>query len=303
MSFASTLESPHARSGLFALVFAPAALVLLGSSMADVQAQTAIGQPLASVEGLIGMALATIIVALVSMNCDESPAGMIVTSASSVVVGACQGAGLLRVPLLQASLIDAPDMRAAVAWSLYPVAVTVITGCAAAALARAGRPVRGPRPAPRPDAPHRTILRHRHAWVAGFAIPAALLALLLLVDVAPWDTTEVASLGLSALAPTRALAAPKALAAALLLGLVALLSRFSLTGPQAAAWFLMALPGYAIWPLWTSISGAVVTPGPSPLTALALASPVVAALGMLLGASTIGVYWARARAEAPDSSD
>ena len=42
--------SARLRSGLFAFVFAPIALVFLGSSMVDVQALAAVGQPLASVE-------------------------------------------------------------------------------------------------------------------------------------------------------------------------------------------------------------------------------------------------------------
>ena len=40
--------SARLRSGLFAFVFAPIALVFLGSSMVDVQALAAVGQPLDS---------------------------------------------------------------------------------------------------------------------------------------------------------------------------------------------------------------------------------------------------------------
>ncbi len=295
----SPLDSPHARSGIFALVFAPAALVLLGSSMADVQAQTAIGQPLASVEGLIGMVLAAVLLALVSMNCDESPAGMIVAFAVSIAVGAAQNAGLLAIPILQASSIDGADMSAAVTWSLYPLAVAVVIGGAALALVLASRST-ADSPA---GAPLRAILEHRHAWVASLALPAAFVAVLLLIRAAPNDTTGVATAGLSALHSPEAGDWLLALAAAGLLGLVALMSPFSLTGPQAASWVLMVLPGYMLLPLWSSITGAVVTPGPSRGTSVALAAPVVAALGLVLGTTTIGVYWARLRALARTTAE
>ena len=120
MNLRPTSRSEHVRSGVYALVFAPVALIFMGSSMADLQAQAAVGLPLASVEGLIGVALATIILALVSLNCEESPAGMYVTSALSIPIGLSQAAGYLRVPLLQSTIFDLPDMRSSVLWSLYP---------------------------------------------------------------------------------------------------------------------------------------------------------------------------------------
>ena len=73
-----------------------------------------------------------------------------------------------------------------------------------------------------------------------------------------------------------------------------MLFRSSLTGPQLTAWFFMVLPSYMLWPLWASITGSVVRPGASMLTSLSMAAPVVATLGLVLGSSTIGIYWARA---------
>ena len=95
--------SARLRSGLFAFVFAPVALVFLGSSMVDVQALAAVGQPLASVEGLIGMALASLLLALIALNCEESSAGMVVTFVWSLVVGVAQFLGVARLPLLMKS--------------------------------------------------------------------------------------------------------------------------------------------------------------------------------------------------------
>lgn len=291
MSLRSVIRTPHAKSLLFALVFAPVALILLGSSMADVQAKTAIGQPLASVEGLIGMGIAAVLLTLVSLNCEESPAGMFLTSGLSVIVGAGQFVGFLRIPMLQSSFVDSLDMQAAVSWSLYPLGVTAITLGAALALMLTFR--RAAHPQRLGTSQGRRIFHHRHAWVAGFAIPSALGASILLIVIAPSDTTEVAAHGLGALGPFTPGAAIIAFTAALLLGVVAFMACLSLTGPQLTAWLFMVLPSYMLWPLWTSITGSVVRPGASILTSLSMAAPVVATLGLVLGSSTIGIYWAR----------
>lgn len=298
MSLRPIPRSEHVRSGVYALVFAPVALIFMGSSMADLQAQAAVGLPLASVEGLIGVALATIILALVSLNCEESPAGMYVTSALSIPIGLSQAAGYLRVPLLQSTIFDLPDMRSSVLWSLYPLSVTLITGCAAVALTYARYP------AVKIDSlvPYPAITGHRHTWVASLSIPATLIASVLFVLAAPNDTSAVSANGLSALEPAAGTHALETIIAAILLGLTALVARFSLTGPQAGAWLIMAIPTYMLVPLWSSITGSVVTPGPSVTTQLALASPVIASLGCLLGASTMGIYVARQRVSVGDEA-
>lgn len=287
----SLLSSAHARSGLYALIFSPIALVLLGSSMVDVQGQTAIGQPLASVEGLIGMALASILLALISMNCEESPAGMIVTSVVSLFIGAAQFTGFLRIPLLQSTRIDALDMRAAVVWSLYPVSVTVMTACAAIAIASA-------RHAPTvvdADTPRRVLREHRHAWVTSATLPLALLAVVLTIMIAPDDTTSVAAHGLSGLSSSHPFIPVYGLVIALVFGCITLMSVHSLTGPQLVAWIVLVIPGYMLVPLWTSLTGKVATPGYSLSTQVSLAAPVLTALGLVLATTSVGVHWARPR--------
>ena len=108
--------SARLRSGLFAFIFAPIALVFLGSSMVDVQALASVGQPLASVEGLIGMALASLLLALIALNCEESSAGMVVTFVWSIVVGVAQFFGVARLPFLMKSSVGAEDVIAGVSW-------------------------------------------------------------------------------------------------------------------------------------------------------------------------------------------
>ena len=56
------------RPAIFAVIFAPLALILMGMSLADLQARAAIGVPLASVEGMIGMAISAILLAMISIN-------------------------------------------------------------------------------------------------------------------------------------------------------------------------------------------------------------------------------------------
>jgi len=140
--------SARLRSGLFAFIFAPVALVFLGSSMVDVQALASVGQPLASVEGLIGMALASMLIALIALNCEESSAGMVVTFVWSLVVGAAQFLGVARLPLLMKSSVGAEDMFAGVLWCLYPVCLSLMLGACALTIksvrVRAGKDTRIP---------------------------------------------------------------------------------------------------------------------------------------------------------------
>jgi len=140
--------SARLRSGSFAFVFAPIALLFLGSSMVDVQALAAVGQPLASVEGLIGMALASLLLALIALNCEESSAGMVVTFLWSLAVGAAQFMGVARIPFFMKSSVQSDDMAAGVLWSLYPVCISLMLGACALTIksvrARAGRETRMP---------------------------------------------------------------------------------------------------------------------------------------------------------------
>lgn len=280
------------KSAIFALIFSPLALTFLGSAMADIQAQTAVGLPLSSVEGMISLGLATIILALVSVNCEDSPSGMFVTAGISLFIGVAQLTGYMGIPLLQASALDAGDMSAAVGWSVYPLAVTLITASSAIALLIARNPKVW-----HPQLKKTPIWTKRHLWVSAAAVPATLGAIALIIFAAPANTSLVPAQGLAALPAPSAKAMTAATCAALLLGIVALLTPFSLTGTQAAIWIFMILPAYMIWPLWSTLSGKLVTPTPSMFTSVSLSAPVIATLGLLLGASTFGVYWARRRGE------
>ena len=281
--------SARLRSGLFAFVFAPVALVFLGSSMVDVQALASVGQPLASVEGLIGMALASMLIALIALNCEESSAGMVVTFVWSLVAGGAQFLGVARLPLLMKSSVGAEDMFAGVLWCLYPVCLSLMLGACALTIksvrVRAGKDTRMP------------LARvHRHAFGTTVALPASVAAGVLMVAAAPSDSTNVAAMGLEGVLEGHTLMPLLALGAGLAFALLVVSARWSITGTQIATWTILVLPSYVILPVWASLTGNVIVPRPSIMTKFALASPPLAALGMATGCASMGVLWARVRA-------
>ena len=281
--------SARLRSGLFAFVFAPVALVFLGSSMVDVQALASVGQPLASVEGLIGMALASMLIALIALNCEESSAGMVVTFVWSLVVGAAQFLGVARLPLLMKSSVGSEDMLAGVLWCMYPVCLSLMLGACALTIksvrVRAGKDTRMP------------LARvHRHAFGTTVALPASVAAGMLMVAAAPSDSTNVAAMGLEGVLEGHTLMPLLALGAGLSFALLVVSARWSITGTQIATWTILVLPSYVVLPVWASLTGNVIVPGPSIITKFALASPPLAALGMATGCASMAVLWARVRA-------
>lgn len=125
------------RTGAFAVVFAPIALVLMGLAVTDLQVQTSVGQPLSSSEGLVGLLVATLLFALIAMNSEQSSVGMVVTTVASAVVGTLQLMGLSGGPLSRIVSASGADVRAAMLWSLYPLGVFAI--CLGVTLANVGQ--------------------------------------------------------------------------------------------------------------------------------------------------------------------
>lgn len=284
--------SPAFRSGLFSLFFSPIALSVLGSSMANVQGKAALGLPLASVEGMVGMGLAALIMMTVSLNCDRHPAGMFVAAVWSVIIGALQCAGLMRIPFLVSSGLGAESMASAQLWCLYPLSVTAILCGASLALVMTHRARTVEREGEDPHATSRRHLRSR-ALVVGAVFPLAAVAMLIIMSSAPSDTTAVAAYGLPGVVATHRSDLSVLLLAAVLLCIVAMLSHWSLLGPQLIGWGAMAMPFYVLFPLWATLAGLVITPGASMYTQIGLSAPVLAALGMLMATSTAGIRWAR----------
>lgn len=283
-------RAQHIRCGVFAAFFAPIALAVLGLAVTDLQATAAVGQPLSSSEGMVGILVAALLLVLIGVNSEDSPAGMVVTTAAALVVGGLQMFGLTPLPGLALSGVSGADLVTALSWGLYPL--SVLTICAGSTLAmlmgrrQAGRAADNSRRRPLSHSGERTAVASTSMLLAAGAAAC-------LVVAAPTDTIEVAAHGLPGILALHATRTLPALAAAALLGCVALGSRWSVMGTQVPAWLLMVLPGFFGVPVWMSLTGRVITPGPSPATAIGLAAPVVTALGLLLVTTSPGVHWAR----------
>jgi hypothetical protein len=289
---ATHTRAQHLRCGIFAAIFAPIALSVLGLAVTDLQATAAVGQPLSSSEGMVGILVSGFLLVLIGVNTEDSPAGMIVTTAAALVVGALQMFGVTPLPGRALSGVSSTDLVAALSWSVYPISVLAI--CAGSTLAMLmGRR----RPRRTASSPSRRLLSHggERTAVATTSMLLAAGAATCLVLAAPNDTTEVAAHGLPGLLVLHTLRILPALAAAALLGCVALGSRWSVLGTQVPAWLLMVIPGFFGVPVWMTLTGHVITPGPSPATAIGLAAPVVTALGVLLVTTSLGVHWTRRR--------
>lgn len=294
-------RSTEFRSGIFALIFSPIALILLGSSMVDMTMRTATGLPLASVEGMIGLALGGVLLSLIAINCDRSSSSLFVATICSLPIGALQMSGLLQVPGLFALPLARDDLSAVHTWSLHPVATSAILLGASIAVwlvHRAGRTGKLRRPSPKK---HRSSEQekesHGHQWVRALIItastPLTFLAFALQVRAAPANATRVAANGLAGIIEGVELEPVLTLVSAVALGLVALASRWSLLGPQLSAWLVLVLPAYLFIPVWTTLSGNVVTPGTQVLTQVSLATPAIATMGIVLGTASLGTNWAR----------
>jgi len=241
------------------------------------------------VEGLIGMALASLLLALIALNCEESSAGMVVTFVWSLAVGVAQFLGVARLPLLMKSSVGREDMLAGVLWCMYPVCLSLILGACALTIksvrVRAGKDTRMP------------LARvHRHAFGTTVALPAAIAAGVLMVGAAPSDSTNVAAMGLEGILEGHTLAPLFALGSGLAFAVLVVSARWSITGTQIATWTILVLPSYVVLPVWASLTGNVIVPGSSVLTKFSLACPPLAALGMATGCASMGVLWARIRA-------
>lgn len=278
------------RPAIFAVIFAPLALILMGMSLADLQARAAIGVPLASVEGMIGMAFSTILLAMISINCERNSIGMFIAAAWELVIGFLQTFGYLRVHFLVASNLSTNDISAAQTWNLYPLCVAAILFGGGVALALTHRARENS-----PDSDQlMSFQRHQgeRIAVAVASLPLGVIAVVLLVRCAPADSLPMAASGLHGVIAQTPMHTSEGIAVAVILGLIALVSRWSMIGPQVVAWVYI-IPAFLLIPVGTSLSGAVVTPGKSMGTQILMSASTISAYGMILAASTLGIYWAR----------
>ena len=278
------------RPAIFAVIFAPLALILMGMSLADLQARAAIGVPLASVEGMIGMAFSAILLAMISINCERNSIGMFIAATWALAIGFLQTFGYLEVHVLVASNLSTNDISAAQTWNLYPICVAAILFGGGVALALTHRARENS-----PDS-DQLVSFQRHQGeriaVAVASLPLGVIAVVLLVRCAPADSLPMAASGLHAVIAQTPMHTSEGIAVAVMLGLITLVSRWSMIGPQVVAWVYI-IPAFLLIPVGTSLSGAVVTPGKSMGTQILMSASTISAYGMILAASTLGIYWAR----------
>lgn len=297
-------RAQHARSGLFAFFFTPVALGMLGLAVTDSQAVAAVGQPLSSSLGLIGLMISTVLLGLIAVNADESPAGMVVMTAWSLIIGIMQLLGITPVPVGMVSSVSGSDTRASMLWCLYPLAVfSICLGATIATIEVRRRAVSAVKQhgdasgweavadvyAPGP------LHERDRVIVTTSSMILVVVAVAALIWAAPSDTLPVAAHGLAGLVPAHPSGWAAALVAAVSLGVVAWGTRRSLFGAEVAAILVMVLPAYLVLPLRSTLTGMVATPGRSILTSFSLAAPVVTALGLTLAAVALGPHWARRR--------
>lgn len=285
------------RSGLFALLASPVAIALLGASVVSVESASAVGQPMSSTLGLLGMGVAAVLLGLVALNSEDSTVGMVVATAFAAVIGLLQMLGLVPgVTLLGASQVAS---IVTMGWSFHPFVVFVLLGSASAVMhwvrsngLRRLSSACGDEVVERPASAGRGRVRS----IAGAAsMVCGALIVLLLVRAAPVDTTAVASRGIGGLAWVPGESAVLGLAAALCMMGIVVCARWSVIAVQVVAWVFLVVPACFLIPLWASLTGAVPTPGVSASTAVLLACPVLSAWGLALAALGLGPLWVRRR--------
>ncbi|MCD4557447.1 hypothetical protein [Schaalia sp. lx-100] len=288
------LNSLTFRSGVFAFIFAPLALIIMNVSMADIYTRTAVGLPLASVEGMLGMGLAALIFVLIAFNCDKSSAGLFVSAFWSIPIGIAQLTNLLYFPKFLSFSVTSTELSAAVTWNFQPIAVTAIlfgSACAAYSIHHTYAAHLGI--ASNHQGKYRHNRQKKRIAVAIAVVPLTILATMLLIEITPLDTAPLASGHFFDITHITLYSSIEALIAAACLGAVALMSRWSLGGPQICAWVLLVIPAYFLEPLWSTLTGNVVTPGYLGLNTHGHVAPIIASLGFVLGTTTLGVHWAR----------
>lgn len=275
--------SDRLRSFVFSVLFAPFAIALLNASFVAVLGATAVGQPLSSSMGILGTLVSGGMIAIISFHSATSITGMLTLSIWSIIIQLLDSTPLSPTALL----IDMTpaQVNTALSWSLFRFAMTCIfigTVISTHLILRAAAlPTDSPQsllPSLISDSRH-----FRERTVVSLLSALLILAAgLLFIYAAPRDSIGVAADGFSGMHGAGTAGMVAAGVAGVLLGLIPILARWSVLGPSLAVLSLMILPTYIVFPMWASLSGFVVTPGESFVTAIQMSSPVLMALGTCL---------------------
>ena len=290
------------RVTLLSAVVSPVAITLLALSLTTITGRAVTGQPMASPVAVVGVFAAGLVMAAVGAATARSSASLWTFAATAAVVAVADhvlSAGAWARAIGESSTpgaVDSVDVTfltlvGPLRWTALPVLLFVASASAAGAsfflrrrLARA----------PRRAATNAADPSERRA--ARRSAPALLLSSALIwvgaTGAAPSDPTPVARFGFVALGNVP-VQWPAILAVCLGLALFALAASRSLAAGVAAAGGALALPGLLLIPVAATLGGSVATPGAPLATSLALAAPLVGALGVALIALTWATAWLR----------
>lgn len=278
--------SEHLQSLIFALVFAPIAITLMSASFVSVLAATSVGQPLSSSMGMLGTMVAGGIIGVISYNSATSPAGSAALFVSTLIIGALDHTDYS--PTASVIHLTHEDINTALGWSQFRFAMAVIflgTTFTMFWIHWAAKP--RPEQAARILASLSRTQQHLRARssAATFAVIMVVAVGALYVYAAPQDSLNVAWEGIAGMRLGHPQRTEATIIAGVALAGVAMLCRWTVTGPLVGILTVMIIPTYIVLPLWASLTGLVVTPGASLITAIQMTSPVMMALGTcLLGA-------------------
>lgn len=291
----------HLRESLISFALAPMSLLVLLLSTTSILGWSAVGQPLSSPEAWIGLVLAAILLMRVGLSATRTSAGMIVMAAWSAVIVALYWVGLSKaLAVISQQGLDARvassllvQLTLPTAWAMVPVLLfaTVLGALLATRVARRRRQLLTKKGIA-------AFAADKHLSRAAFV--ASLLAIVIIwlaiLELAPADVSQVAVFGSLALGLNGAAMGGVLLAAGGLFVLAASagwapFNTVSLTG------LLLVLPAVLIFPVSSSLSGSVATPGSPVATAVALSSPVVGAVGILLMCLTWSLHWVQTSTE------
>lgn len=315
------------RTALGAFFLAPLAILMLSTSLNSMLYWAAKGQPLSSTEGVVGVVFSSLLFLTIGITVTRTSVGIGVTAGWAAVLsvatgvlnmftGSPQPIGLVGEVELATYLFQ---LTGPSSWSGLPLLIFVISSCATLAtwMARAQRRLEI-RPLTSSSLYMDPNLLHGDAdW---FAAPGTLLSpararvhlFVLIADlalgVAVWVfTLALAPTDISAVAIYGSLAlsfhsvAPLPMIGLLItFALLTLSAGWSTLGNLVTSLLLLVLPGLLLVPSITSLAGTVATPGDPLATSAALASPVIAACGLVSLSLTSGIHWVRT---APQASD
>ncbi|MDT3766632.1 hypothetical protein QS713_00915 [Gleimia hominis] len=247
-------------------VLAPAAFLLLFTSVGRLLNAGAGGTPLASPTGQLGVLGSAILLLLIAHTVRWSNAGMgvlTIWSAALTLIYAAQG-------LLGASSCT----QALTRWTQLPLYACSI--CVGVTLMTKYMTTRAPQPNPRIP-----------AWLAftcAFVLSGAIVGMLYVL--APRNVDAI-RLGDASLLPART-SGEVALIVLTCLGamVLALLANISVGAVQAAAWIFFLIPGLIVVPTVTTLTDVTATPSNSAIIAWQMTMPVCATIGVLLATTT-----------------